>query len=78
MHLDAETVGVCVVKSVLGATWNLNKIIVKELDSVNCGIIWYLETLESRCETHAGVKLRQADRHYPVWCVFVHFLIKIN
>lgn len=60
MHLDAETVGACVVKSVLGATWNLNKIIVKELGSVNCGIIWYLETPESRCETHAGVKLRQA------------------
>lgn len=60
LYLDAETFGIFVANSILGAIWNLNKIIAKELNSVSFGILFYLATLKSRCEKHGWVKLRQA------------------
>lgn len=60
LYLDAETFGIFVANSILGAIWNLNKIIAKEMNSVNCGILCYLATLKSRCEKHGWVKLKQA------------------
>lgn len=55
LHLDAETFGIFVAISILGAIWHLNEIIREEMNSVNCEILCYLAILKSRCE---------ADRHY--------------
>lgn len=59
LHLDAETFGIFVAISILGAMWHLNTILRKKMNSVNCGILCYLAILKSRCETHGW------DRHYP-------------
>lgn len=52
LHLDAETFGIFVAISILGAMWHLNAIMRKKMSSVNCGILCYLAILKSRCETH--------------------------
>lgn len=52
LHLDAETFGIFVASSILGAMWHLDKIIRKEMNSVNFEVLCYLAILKSRCETH--------------------------
>lgn len=52
LHLDAETFGIFVANGILGAMWHLDKIIRKEMNSVNCEVLCYLAILKSRCETH--------------------------